>query len=261
MANITTRQTGALSADAFIQASDAGFSAAKPSSATGGTPFLKIDTETGLWTMGQEDIVAPKDALWGVFTNTFATGYVAWKGTTLEAKRMAMIGQTPVNPDDLPPVVAKTGWEQNVAIALVCVDCPSAPDMVGTIVVFEQRSNGGVQAWNKLYDATVARAREQKPDFAAIVSLDNTSYVHKEWGTVYKPIFKIEEWDTPAKLVEDFGAAPAIGQSKEDDSPAAEGPEVKAASRRRGAVADTSKVEDAEVVSEEPARRRRRSAE
>lgn len=265
MANITKATTGALSAEAF--ASDVGksFNEARPKTSAGGTPFLKMDTDDGEWTFGQEDTDVPEDALWGVFPNSFASGFAAWKGKSLEGKHMAVIGQPPVNPEtDLEPVNAKDGWQEAVGFAMVCVECKSKPEIEGTMVLYEQTSRGGIEAWNKLFDATMARAKGGHEAFAAIVSLSDTSYQHKTWGEVHKPVFSIEDWETIPGLIEDFGPPPMIESKKADDEQA-EGKEVKPASRRRrggDGAKDVSpkkgEVEDAEVVDEQPARRRRR---
>lgn len=267
MANITTRNAGAgdmMSAEAFASAGEQSFNAAKPESTSGGVPFLKLDKETGIWTFGQEDTTIPDDALLAVFPNSFATGFVAWKGLTLEAKSMARIGQDPVRAEDLDPVASKTGWEPNVAVALAIDECPSRPELEGTIVLFEQRSRGGIEAWNKLYDATLARAKGGHP-FAAIVSLKNTSYDHKEWGKVFKPVFSPEDWDQPAEVISRFGQPPALTDRTANDKDA-EADAPKPASRRaRGGdgardVTPKDDVPDAEVVSEQAPRRRRRGA-
>ena len=267
MANTAVSTTGALSAAAFAQAGDQGFSSAKPKSTSGGVPFLKLDKETGVWSYGQEDIALPADVRLATFIQSFATGFVAWKGLTLEAKRMAVIGTQPVDPNTLPPVASKTGWEDNVAVAFVICECKSRPELEGTALLFEQRSRGGIEAWNKLYDATIARARAKaqtnEDDFVAIVALRNTSYDHKEWGKVFKPVFEVVEWDTPAAIAADFGDAPALLQKEANDEQA-EGAPVQATSRRRGGAAQQQTiehVEEAEVVTTEAPRRRRRSAE
>lgn len=264
MADITKRANTELSgAAAFAGAAAEGFSEARPTSEGGGTPFLKIDKEDGEWSLGQENIVVPKDAELGVFPTSFAQGFVAWKGLTLEAKRMAVIGTPPVDPQSLPPVVAKTGWEPNVGVAFVIVECKTKPELEGTMCIFEQRSKGGIEAWNKLFDATMARAKGGHEKFAAIVKLDHTSYEHKEWGKVFKPLFSIEDWEDPNVLIEDFGKAPAI-QSKDANDEQAQGAPVQAESRRSRRGGDDAKdvspkeVEDAEVIDEQPAEGRRR---
>jgi hypothetical protein len=243
-----------MSAEAFAQAGEKGFNEARPTSEGGGVPYAKLDKETGDWSLGQEHIAVPDDALWGVFPSSFSTGFVAWKGLTLEGKRMATIGQPAVDPGTLPPVVTETGWEPNVGVVFVCVDCPSKPEFTGTVCIFEQRSKGGIEAWNKLYDATMARAKGGHDDFAAIVQFDTTSYEHKKWSTVFKPIFTVEEWDEPATLIKDFGEPPAL-VSKEANDKEAEGDEVKPVSRHR----KKDDVVDAEVVEDQAPRRRRRN--
>lgn len=258
MADIAKRGTTEISgAAAFAGAAAEGFSEARPTSEGGGTPFLKIDKEDGEWSLGQENIVVPKGTELGVFPTSFAQGFVAWKGLTLEAKRMAMIGQPQIDPMTLPPVVAKTGWEPNVGVAFVIVECEDKPELVGTMCIFEQRSKGGIEAWNKLFDATMARAKGGHEKFAAIVTLDHTSYDHKEWGKVFKPLFSVKDWDEPGALIEEFGKAPAI-TSKEANDEQAQGAEVKPEGRRSRRGDDAKEIEDAEVIDEQPAEGRRR---
>jgi hypothetical protein len=263
MANITTKSTTALSAAAFVGAADTGFTEAKPKSNAGGTGFLKIDTQTGEWTFGQEGTVPPADAVWAVIPATFATGFAAWKGKTLEGKRMALIGTPPIDPNTLGPVVAQNGWQESVAVGLILIESPSHPELVGTPVIFETVSVGGLEAWNKLFDATIARARAGSEDFNPIVTLANSSYEHKVWGTVYKPVFVLDDWDTPENITKEFGDGPTIQLGKDNNDPQAEGAPVQAEGRRRRveapAAAAEKVIEDAEVVSEQAPRRRRRS--
>lgn len=267
MGDITTPKTGTMSAAAFADtAANTGFNDARPKVSDGGVPFLKMDTGDGEWSFGQEDTAVPNGTVLAVFPNSFASGFAAWKGKTLEAKRMAVVGNPPVREEDLPPVNTQRGWEPSVGVALVITECASSPELEGTMLLYEQTSKGGVEAWNKLFDATMARAKGQHDDFAALVTLDDTSYDHKEWGLVHKPVFKVVGWDDPNALIEDMGTPPLITNKIKDDKNG-EDDEVKPASRRRrggdGARDVTPKddVEDAEVVGEQPARRRRRRSE
>lgn len=264
MGDITKPQTSAMSAEAFA-AGGQKFKDAGPKVSEGGVPFLKMDTEDGEWAFGQEDTAVPADALFGIFPQSFASGFAAWKGKTLEAKQMAVYGQPAIDPRELPPVASKDGWQPAVGLALVCVECPSDEKLVGTLMLFEQTSHGGIEAWNKIFDAILARAKGGHADFAALVKLGSTSYMHKTWGRVFKPRFEPDGWDTPDALITDFGAPPAISNKSADDDESSEGKAVEPESRRSRRGGDSARdvtpkgeVEDAEVVSETPSRRRRR---
>lgn len=257
MANIVKREAGGqLTPEAFAKKSTA-FKRAAPK-AGGPPPYLRV-TEDG-WEMGSEGISIPEDSLWAVFPTSFASGYVAWKGRKPIAKRMAAYDADPIDPTALPPVDCKGGWEPNVGFVLVCVEANRAPEIVGNVGIFENRSQGAIEAWTHVYDAVVARAEAGLADFAPLVKLTSSSYEHAEWGTVVKPVFRIEGWDDPNGLVDDFGPPLSLargGATDDDDDDTA--PVDRRASRARS---DAGGVEDADIIEDKPATtRRRRRAE
>lgn len=295
MANTVKLTTGAFNAASFAAAASApDFEAARPKVSSGGIPYLRLLREDGSWEFGQESIIVPDDALWGAFPQSFAHGYVAWKGKKIIGKYLSIVGQPPINIDDLPDVTTKRGWEPAVAVAMVCVECESDPSIVGTVVIYETSSNGGMQAWSQLFDKTIAQAKAGHEEFSPVIRLSSSSYNHEEWDIVFKPMFKLDSWDTVEGLVTDaVGGMPSIdlvrevkkGEDDDDDDD-----DVKPASRRRTtdkaekakdvtpkarkretvepkapeAEPEVEKVDeaipDAEVVSEAPAPRRRRRA-
>jgi len=202
MANLTLYTGG--NAAALVAGLEAVEAAAPQVAEAGGAPILKLGRDKGRWTYGADDTAVPEDSLWAVVPSTFAVGLIAWRGGKPEGEVMTSVGERPVDPSTLPPVQAKHGWEEQVGVALVCVD--RAPDgMIGQAVIYKQNSKGGVEAIQRLRGAVLAAAKAGSP-CVPVVRLKNSSYTHPEYGTVYKPVFDVVGWEAFDTFVEDFGA-------------------------------------------------------
>lgn len=195
----------------FLQGAQT-FQKAKPQVASG-IPLLQCRKESGKWVYGPDRIEVEDGSLWAIDANSTAMGYVDWHGGKPVGERMAVVGQEPVNPADLPPAQGKNGWEDQVGFGLICTNGEDA----GVAVVYKTNTKGGIEAFNKTFDAMQARAAAGKP-FNPVVKLTNTNYTHNEYGLIWKPIFEIVDWlGDETSQVEDH--APAT-----DEEPPAEQP-------------------------------------
>lgn len=177
-----------LTPDAFGDAA-AKFKAAAPRREAGGAPFLKMLKNDGSWVYGSDATEVEEDSVWLVDPQTMCQGFIAWHGGKVEGEQMAFIGQEPVAAHNLPPVAAKSGWEDQVGFGLVCETGEDA----GTKVVWKTNTHGGIQAWNKVFDEMMARNGSGQ-SYVPRILMTHDSYNHTEYGVIRKPMFEIVGW-------------------------------------------------------------------
>lgn len=156
----------------------------------GGLDYLKLRPSDGIWCYGKEGIEVEEDAEIKVLADTTTQGFVAWKAKRVIGEKMAVIGQTPVDPSTLNPVECPKGWEEQVGYGMVIISGEDA----GAHVMWKSNTTGGKDAFNALFDAMMARAAAGKA-FNPVITLDVDDYIHSEHGKIYKPIFTVLRWE------------------------------------------------------------------
>jgi hypothetical protein len=256
MADIT-KFTGAAGGLAALASGLETVDAAAPAVTDGGIDLLKLDKDSGTWMHGQAASVVDPKSLWAVVPQTFAAGFIAWRGGKVEGEYMAGIGEAPVDPAALPPVQAKAGWEEQVGVALICIEGAAE----GTRVIYKASNRGGIEAIGRLRGEVLKRAKAGRDDAVAVVQLGHSSYTHQEWGLVHKPVLAIHEWLKFDEFCADYAVELTNLTVSTTKEPAEAAKEVAPASRRgrvgadkadeaKAADAKVAKVEEAEVVSE-----------
>ena len=177
-----------LTPDAFA-ASAQKFAEAAPRREAGGAPFLKMMKTDGSWVYGGDSVEVEEDSIWMVDPNTLCMGFIAWHAGKVEGEQMAFLGQETINAADLPPVAAKNGWEDQVGFGLICETGEDA----GTKVIWKTNNHGGLQAWNKIFDAMKERSGTGQ-SYVPRIKMSHDSYTHTDYGKIYKPIFEIVGW-------------------------------------------------------------------
>lgn len=209
---------------------------------TGGTPFLKLRKADGLWVYGQEQIEVEEGSTWMMGAQTFMKGWVDWFGGKPAGERMAYIGQPAVLVSELGISKGKKGWEEQVGCHLICM---SGED-TGTEIIWKTNNHGGVQAWNQMFETIKARASAKKP-YNPIVLLEESNYVHSEYGLIYKPVFNIQDWVTNEGGQDETEEKPKRSRKAKAEPPVAE----------TEPVAEAEPGPDVPVPEEEPKKRGR----
>lgn len=191
----------------------------KPTVKAGGIDLLKLRKQDGVWVYGQQDIEVEDGAELAIDPGSLMSGFVDWKGGKPVQEQMARLGQSPIDPRSLPPSQGAKGWEEQVGFGLTIISGEDA----GISVLYKTNALGGKEAWGEVYDAIKARVVAGK-SYVPIVTLEQTSYQHSEYGLIFKPVFKVQRWHG------DQPEAPAI----EAEAPAEEAAPTR---RRRRATA------------------------
>ena len=185
----------------------AAFQQAKPQTKGGGVALLKLRRTDGRWCFGKDDIEVEDGAELVVDANATAIGFVDWKGGRPVGEHMAVVGQDTVNAADLPPAQGPNGWEDQVALGMTVLNGEDE----GEMVLYKTNNQGGIEAFNTLFDAMTARAAAGK-SFNPVITLASTSYTHPEYGKIYKPVFEVTRWmGSEVEAVED--------QTEEEETP------------------------------------------
>lgn len=188
MTNITTFSPAT---NGGFAAGAANFKKAAPQAKGGGVGLLKLRKSDGLWVYGKDDIMIG-DAALVVDANAIIMGFVDWKGGKPVGERMAVVGSDPVLEQDLPPAQGMKGWEPQVGMGMIIPADEDVPE--DELVIYKTTAQGGIEAFNGIFDAMMARAAASK-SFNPRITLSSSSYQHGEYGTIYKPVFTVVGWE------------------------------------------------------------------
>jgi len=206
-------------------------SAANASSGGGdGSSYLRF-SRAGEWSFGREQIEPEEGSLWAINPGSFKHGWIAWgtkeHGTNGKKAGEQMVSATEPMPDkySLPQVQGE--WAQAIEMSLQCV---SGEDE-GTSVIYNTNSVGGRNCYATVVQAVVEQVAKNPEYFVPVVELENSSYKHDSYGTIYTPLMRVVKW-VDINGEEAGGRAPAI---EEQDSDVEETEEEAPRRRRRRA--------------------------
>lgn len=163
---------------------------------TGGVAFLKMG-KSGIWVYGADEMEIEEESLWAVNPASFKTGYIAWEqGNTAGGpvgEEMRSITEDPLVSTDLPHLDGAK-WNQQIGFQVACINGEDA----GTQAVFKSSSKGARGAFDDLLQQLMThyKANPGADKVVPVIELLVDSYKHKEYGKIYKPVFKIVEWAT-----------------------------------------------------------------
>ena len=205
----------------------------------GGAAIMKYD-KSGRWSYGVDQITPEDGSRWAINVFSFTHGFIAWGGdkTPSAAKLLGevMVPMTSPKPD--PGEVhehATQGWQAQLGFSMKCI---SGEDS-GLEARFSTLSKGGVRAVAELIGKISEQTAKDPSKPIPVVELGTSNYPHKNptYGRVWVPVFKVVDW---------------IGANKPSL------PEVAETVVEAEEVLLGERLPGTPVVSEDPARRRRR---
>lgn len=174
-----------------------------------GRELMRLDKHDGLWLYGQDGTEFEEGDQIAVNPSSFKHGYISWKKREVVGEKMAPISQPVPSRDDLPETGAK--WDEQLQFDAQLMNGPDA----GVMLLYKSTALGGKECIRTLARRIVAQIQQNPQYPVPVISLSSTSYEHKEWGTIYKPVFNIVEWldydGNPMQLIEE---APEDGRKK-----------------------------------------------
>lgn len=174
----------------------AGFGAvttAPPSGAAtfDGRSLLKLDKRDGVWVFGAEAIQVEEEAVIAIDPNSFKHGVIAWDDGKPAGEFMAPVWE----PKPAAPVGTPFKFDDQLSFEAVI----SNGEDKGTELIFKTTSLGGLEGIRKLGKEILSRLDQE--DIVPLVRLAVDSYRHKQYGKIYKPVFNVASWATPAGAV------------------------------------------------------------
>lgn len=228
----------------------------------GGEDFLKLSKRDGLWYYGASEVEVQEGSHWAINPGSLRMGFMAWgKGEVLGKRLLPILSGQTVDRATLPNVGAE--WSETIAMQLRCMN----GDDDGKQVEYEQNSYGGKKAFAELLQAFQVQIAQDQVNIVPVVMMKSDSYEHKQYGTIFNPIFEIVKWVSLSGAVAEAAAEQEDeGEAGQPDTPAQAAAAVapaKPAKARRGAVGGAAPAAAAAAV--EPAkpavvRQRRRPA-
>lgn len=201
---------------------------------TAGTVIAKF--AKGHWTIGKDLEPIDASSTWAINPFSFIHGVVAFggEGTPVEGELLGekIAPMTEPKPAVGPaPEHATSGWQTQLGFVMRCM----SGDDEGLEARFTTNSKGGVRAIAELIGHLKAQVQKDPTRGIPVVKLGTSSYPHKNpsYGRIYVPTFEIVNW---------LGKQAAAPQVDAQAPPAVE-------------------VEAEVVETEQPMRRRRRTAD
>lgn len=182
-----------------------------------GRMLLKLDKGTGAWLYGQESF--PLDTAILIDPASFQHGVIAWGDKRdIIGERMSPLGTPCPTADGLPPGDYKYQLSFGAAIPAT-----------NTQLIYKTTAQGGIE-FVELLGGTIGMHIKADPAAPRIaqITLSNTSYQHRSYGRIYKPVFVVDDWVDNS---DEKHATPRVS-----DEPAAQvddGPETPAAEPKR----------------------------
>jgi hypothetical protein len=211
---------------------------ATPSASSGDFQFLKM-TKQGEWVYGADEIEVSDDSAFVIDPSSYSQGYVAWSADgELEDEKMAAAGQPPVL---LSALDSSVDWKVQVGFALKGIE--GAED--GEQLLFKTSSQGGREVISALLAQIIAKARTGATAFCPVVLLDNSSYKHKKYGKIYKPVLTVDEWvEVPTGDGEEEAAPPVKEKPKKAIAPPAKKTRTRKPAPQSGPVEEEASGEE-----------------
>ena len=170
-----------------------------------GAVILKMD-KTGHWVFGADQTEIEDGSYWAINPYSFIHGYIAWGDGEVLGEKTVPVSQPLPELDPAPPG-SKRGWEVQVGMSLKCM----SGDDKGMEARYAVTSVGGKRAVQQLAIAIAEQVDKDPSRPVPIVTLGKEHYMHKSYGRIYTPVFKIVEWMSLEGPTED-AAAPAASE-------------------------------------------------
>lgn len=202
MSNISVFQNAGLPS---VQSLAEGLRSIKAAVGAEGAVILKMD-KTGHWVFGADQTEVEDGSYWAINPYSFIHGYIAWGDGEALGEKTVPVSQPLPELDPAPPG-AKRGWEVQVGMSLKCM---SGEDK-NMEARYATTSVGGKRAVQQLALAIAEQVDKDPSRCVPVVTLGKEHYMHKSYGRIYTPVFKIVEWMSLEGPTED-AAAPAASE-------------------------------------------------
>jgi hypothetical protein len=153
-----------------------------------GSVILKMD-KTGHWVFGADQTEVEEGSVWAANPFSFVHGYIAWGNGEVLGEKLVPVSE-PLPELEPAPAGAARGWEMQVGMMLVCTGGEDK-DMQAR---FTTTSVGGKRAVQALAVAIADQVETDQNNPVPLLILDNEQYMHKTYGRIFTPIFKIDRW-------------------------------------------------------------------
>lgn len=185
--------------------------------ATMGDPFLRLGTD-GIWIYGQDNVEVQDGSLWAINPFSIMHGYACWTRhkdrDPKDRTKDTLVGEVmrPMTQAKPPrETLANTGWDwaDQVSFQLQCL----TGEDEGEQVLYKTTSVGGITAVKELIAEIMKQLDVDANRPVPKVELQSDSYMHKNYGKTYVPMFVVKGW---VEMTADRPAA-------EDPAPAGNG--------------------------------------
>ena len=149
-----------------------------------GRELLKLDKGMGIWVYGQEGL-GLDDAHIVINPQSFTHGLIAWGDSVVLGERMVSVNQTAPQPHDMPDV----GKSYDMQLAFEAAICG-----LNTQLIYKTTAHGGKEFVGKLAQAIVEQLSNDPGHPVPELAMSSSSYQHKSWGRIFKPVFKVVAW-------------------------------------------------------------------
>lgn len=153
-------------------------------------PILKF-AKHGQWILGQDKDEVTLNAKVAVWAPSLLEGWIGWQNGKVVGEHMRPVSGENIELIEREPIdeITKSdGWAKQVSFEARFLDSDQLE------VIYKASSDGGLDAFYDLVRKIGAQFGNSSEYINPVVQLSRTSYVHKEFGLIYKPEFKVVDW-------------------------------------------------------------------
>lgn len=156
----------------------------------------------GSWGYGIDNTEPEPDAQWALNPHSFMHGYICWVDSRPYGEVMIPMEQPMPPKSELPEIPVGAKWDAQIAVKFQCIQGEDA----GTVVVYKTTSDGGLKSLVAIGNSIGAKAQANDEDVVPLVTFEVDHYIHKKYGKIYTPEFKVHGWSALGTGADDVPA-------------------------------------------------------
>lgn len=153
-----------------------------------GRELLRMDKGDGGWHYGIDGIEIGKGDTIAINPASFKHGFISWGDSEVLGEMMVAINEPVPQRSTLQDTGEK--WDEQLQFEAQVAN----GDDAGTMLVYKSTAHGGKEAIRTLARQIVAKSQQDPNFIVPIIELSNTSYKHKKYGKIFKPVFTAVDW-------------------------------------------------------------------
>jgi len=154
-------------------------------------PILKF-TKQGEWVLGKERDEVTMGTRLVIFGPSMQEGWIGWQNGKVVGEKMHPVGEVNVENiqlEEIAKIQNSDGWYRQVSLEMKFL---AGADNLQ--VLWKASTAGAKEAFYDVVRSIAAQFMVSQDFINPVIELDNSSYQHKSYGTIYKPQLNVVDW-------------------------------------------------------------------